>query len=173
LISGSRDHHLDGCYALADYHGAMRRVLHRLKYERALKYDAACRNLLEQFPWPQRLAPVNLVVPVPLSAQRLAQRGFNQTEAIFRPWAEANWLWQDALERIRPTEAQWSLSRQERIMNLKRAFRVKDSFCVTHKHILLVDDIYTTGVTLDECAAALKRKGAASVTGLVMASGAV
>ena len=63
------------------------------------------------------------------------------------------------------------LSRQERSTNVKRAFEVKGSFSASQKHILLVDDIYTTGMTMEACAKALKEKGAASVTGLVIASG--
>ncbi len=171
LLAGSRERGLQGCYCLADYRGPMRHVLQGIKFNKALKYDAACQYLLERFPWRDQLEPVHLVVPVPLSAQRLAQRGYNQAEVIFRPWSEAYWPWGDVLYRSRPTKPQWGLNREERQRNIKRAFQVGDSFRIQGKHILLVDDIYTTGATMKECAQTLHKSGAASVTGLVVASG--
>lgn len=164
--------HLDGCYCLADYRGAMRHILHRIKYNGDLKYDKACQTLLYQFPWMKRLSAIDMVMPVPLFPEKEKSRGFNQAALIFQPWAETYWPWCDGLQRVRMTEAQWQLARQERKSNVKRAFEVKDSVSVSGKHILVVDDIYTTGITLDACARALKEKKAASVTGLVIASGA-
>ena len=76
------------------------------------------------------------------------------------------------LQRLRPTKVQWQLRRDERTENVHDAFAVKETIDVDKKHILLVDDIFTTGATLEACAHALKQKGAASVTGLVIASGA-
>ena len=76
------------------------------------------------------------------------------------------------LQRLRPTKVQWQLRRDERTENVHNAFAVKETIDVDKKHILLVDDIFTTGATLEACAHALKQKGAASVTGLVIASGA-
>lgn len=173
MINGSRlKGGLDGCYCLADYNGAVRRLLQRLKYDRALRYEEACRYLLDRFPWYQRLSSVDRIVPVPLSEQRLRERGYNQSEVIFRAWAEAYGPWEDMLCRVRPTRPQWGLSREERRRNIKRAFRVKDSFCPARGRVLLVDDIYTTGVTMHECAGVLKKNGASQVTGLVIASGA-
>ena len=76
------------------------------------------------------------------------------------------------MQRLRPTKVQWQLRRDERTENVHDAFAVKETIDVGKKHILLVDDIFTTGATLEACAHALKQKGAASVTGLVIASGA-
>jgi ComF family protein len=104
--------------------------------------------------------------------KKLQRRGFNQAEALFRDWASARWTWCDALQRLRPTKVQWQLRRDERTENVHDAFAVKETIDVDKKHILLVDDIFTTGATLEACAHALKQKGAASVTGLVIASGA-
>ena len=172
MINESRQDGLDGCYCLTDYRGPIRHVLQDIKFNKALKYDAACHYLLRRFPWQKRLSGIDMVVPVPLSKERLAKRRYNQTELIFRPWAETYWLWADALERTRNTKPQWGLTKDERMDNIKRAFRVDGSFFITGKHILLVDDIYTTGATMKTGAAALKDKGAATVTGLVIASGA-
>jgi len=175
MISGShKAGKLDGCYALTSYSGDMKKILRTLKYNRALKYEKGCQYILEAFPWQDRLATIDAVVPVPLSARRMHKRGYNQTEVIFRPWVERYGCWEDLLARVRSTEAQWHLNKQQREENLKRAFEIrKDSFCVIGTHLLLVDDIYTTGATLQECAYILKQKGAASVTGLVISSGAL
>lgn len=172
LLNGSR-RQLDGCYSLTDYRGPIRRVLQRLKFEQKLSYEAACQYLLARFPWPEELKAAQLVVPVPLSQERLRKRGYNQSEIIFRPWAETFSVWTDALQRLRETEAQWTLDKREREANLKRAFSIVYGCPVRGRHILLVDDIYTTGATMEECARALKKGGAASVKGVVIASGAV
>lgn len=164
---------LDACYCLCDYRGPVRTMLQRLKYDRAVKYERASFELLTQFPWMERLQHIHYAVPVPLAPEKERQRGFNQAEVLFRAWAEKHWLWRSGLQRVRPTQAQWHLDKAGRADNVKRAFEVKGSFDIQNKHILLVDDIYTTGTTMEACAQALKKKGAAGVTGLVIASGAL
>ncbi len=119
---------LDGCYCLVDYRGAVRHVLHDLKYNGAKRQAAACQSFLRQFPWMPRLKQTDVVMPVPLAPEKYKERGFNQTELIFRPWAETCWQWADGLQRIRHTDAQWQLSRQERSTNVKRGCRTKQ-FC--------------------------------------------
>ncbi len=172
MLSGSRTAYLDGCYCLCDYGGSIRHIIHSLKYDGALQYENACRYLLEQFPWPERLSGLNGVVPVPLAPDKERMRGFNQAEIIFKKWAESILPWEDVLQRVRSTPSQWQLERGKRTENVSRAFEVKGSAHVAGKHMLLVDDIFTTGATMNACALALKQKGAAGVTGLVLASGA-
>lgn len=164
--------YLDGCYALTDYHGSARRILHDLKYRGKESRAASCQYFLARFPWQERLQAVDFVVPVPLSPEKKEKRGYNQVDLIFQPWAEKHWSWQDILQRRRLTQSQWRLKREERQHNVQHAFSVRPGVDVAGKHILLVDDIFTTGATLDACAQALKQKKAASVTGLVIASGA-
>lgn len=174
MLNGSRKRlGLDGCYALADYDGAVRRAVSRLKYHGKLHYGDAFFYMLECFPWPERLTACDVIVPVPLYPAKEKKRGFNQNDIIFKPWAESHGLvWMPALQRVRPTASQWSLQKAERQENIKRAFACQHSFGRMAEHILLVDDIYTTGVTMQTCAAILKRKGARTVTGLVIASSA-
>lgn len=167
---GSR---LAACYCLCDYRGPVRTMLQRLKYDGAVRYEQAAEELLTQFPWPEQLGHIDCVVPVPLAPEKERKRGFNQSEVLFRSWAERCWPWKNCLQRVRSTQAQWHLDKADRADNVKRAFEVKGSFDVRGKHILLVDDIYTTGTTMEACAYALHKKGAASVTGFVIASGAL
>ncbi|MDQ0218424.1 ComF family protein [Peribacillus cavernae] len=106
----------------------------------------------------------DLVIPIPLSDERLKERGFNQAEAIA---ATATLETFDALLRIH-TEKQSKKSRKERI-SLAQVFQVKDTKLVDGKKILLIDDIYTTGSTLRHAAKALKQSGATEITSLTLA----
>ncbi|HEX4963638.1 MAG TPA: ComF family protein [Thermoanaerobaculia bacterium] len=110
------------------------------------------------------------VVPVPLHWRRRLARGYNQAERIARPLAGILGLpFVHALSRSRATPPQSRLGRTRRLANLRRAFRVPRPQEVRGLHLLLVDDVATTGATLDAAAETLKRAGAAAVTALVVA----
>lgn len=115
-----------------------------------------------------RLAGCDQAVPVPLHWRRRLARGYNQAERIARPLAGRLGLpCVQALARHRATPPQSLLGREERLANLRKAFHVPRPDRVRGLHILLVDDVATTGATLDAAAAALKKAGAAAVTALV------
>ena len=105
------------------------------------------------------MSPDALVIPVPVSADRRAERGFNQVELLFGDWSRQQGLEWDAgtLLRRRPTTPQWELDRTQRRENIKGAFFVNAPATVQDRHILLVDDIVTTGRTLEECAGVLRQ----------------
>lgn len=113
-----------------------------------------------------------LVVPIPLHRSKHAQRGFNQARALAREALVAlrrthpQWrlsLAPTTLMRLRPTESQAGLTPRQRRLNVKGAFSVSDPAAVTMKHVLLIDDILTTGATARAAADAVRRAGAASV----------
>ncbi len=114
---------------------------------------------------------IDLIVPVPLHWRRLLMRRFNQSAllgfALSRtlnvPCLPA------ALKRTRYTTPQMRLARAERLKNVRNAFAVPDAASVNGKHVLLVDDVVTTGATVAACAATLKKAGAASVHVLALA----
>jgi ComF family protein len=114
---------------------------------------------------------IDLVVPVPLSADRHRARGFNQAEILARPlsadhgWAMAT----DVVERTRETRQQTELPARERLHNVAGAFAVSRPEAVAGKRVLLVDDVCTTGATLAACAAPLLQAGAEGVWGIVVA----
>jgi ComF family protein len=116
-----------------------------------------------------RGARVDWIVPVPLSAARLRARGFNQALEIARPLATATGCRLAPLlaERGRDTPPQLELPREERARNVRGAFRCGER--LERAEIALVDDVMTTGATLDELAATLKRAGAARVVNWVVA----
>ena len=115
-----------------------------------------------------------IVVPVPLFAEKEKERGGNQTEMIFREWLTAQgWTWRNALVRARATAPQYGLSAPQRVENIKGAFSLTDDSYeeeITGKSVLLVDDIFTTGATIAECARVLRKAGAAEIVAWTLAS---
>jgi ComF family protein len=114
-----------------------------------------------------------LMIAVPLGQRRLAERGFNQALEIAKPLARALGMKLDAhaVMRRRDTVAQSLLHPDERHKNLRDAFAISSSAAerIRERHIAVVDDVMTTGETLNALAVLLKRTGAASVTNLVLA----
>ncbi len=154
--------------------GLVREFIHRFKYDRDffLRHplaDWAAEGLRDD-----RLTrqPFDALVPVPLHPARRREREFNQADALAGLLAiPARVPVLRALERIRYTTTQTRLDRQERMENLRGAFRVRHRIPVQTRHLLLVDDVFTTGSTVDECARVLLQAGAASVRALTVARG--
>jgi ComF family protein len=152
----------------------MKAAIHALKYDRL--HPAARglgRMLAEAIAQLAQEAPAEmLVVPVPLHRSKYAQRGFNQARSLaayalgFLRKSHPHWrltLASSTLMRLRATESQAGLTSRQRRLNVRGAFTVSDPSAVTLKHILLIDDIFTTGATARSAAQALLRAGAASV----------
>ena len=166
--------HVDRCCVLAGYDGAVRALLHGLKFERR-RSDAAPLAWLLSMADEAELSDLNLTgamaVPVPLSALRREERGFNQVELIFAAWCKQQGLdWQDnLLLRRRHTAPQWQLDRKLRQQNINGAFFCNAPEHIRHRSVLLLDDIVTTGATLEQCALTLRQAGVASVQALCLA----
>lgn len=161
------------------FEGPLREAVHALKYNRRRTVAAPlAEHMARQLSGHVRTlraasnARQMLLCPVPLHASRLADRGFNQSAELARTLAE-QWgldcLPADALQRVRITEKQVELDQAARQANVAGAFAVMDATMVTGSVILLVDDVCTTGATLDECARALLSGGAAVVYGVTLA----
>jgi ComF family protein len=113
-----------------------------------------------------------LIVPVPLHARRLRERGYNQAALLARRLAAiaAMPLDEHALVRVRATGSQVEThSRDERLENMREAFVCPDASRVAGRDIILVDDVCTTGATLDDCARALRVAGVGSIHAIVLA----
>jgi ComF family protein len=152
----------------------MKAAIHALKYDRL--HPAARglgRMLAEAIAQLAQEAPAEmLVVPVPLHRSKYSQRGFNQARSLatyalgYLRKSHPHWrltLASSTLMRLRATESQAGLTSRQRRLNVRGAFTVSDPSAVTLKHILLIDDIFTTGATARSAAQALLRAGAASV----------
>ena len=122
---------------------------------------------------------IDLIVPVPLHSKKLRMRGFNPSFLLVKDWVHAAKFLNvrlpdipvgvNVLARRRWTEPQTGLGRKERLANIKNAFNISDGSKITGKRILLVDDVYTTGATVNECAKVLLKGGAGHVDVLTLA----
>ncbi len=154
--------------------GVVRELIHRLKYGGEVWLAAPLSNFLAWGFRDPRLSVCcfDMVVPVPLHPLRKRERGFNQAELLGRRLAKQHGLsFCDALERVRYTVTQTHFDRHRRMQNLRDAFALRRHVLVEGKDLLLVDDVLTTGSTLDECARVLLRAGAQSVRALTVARG--
>lgn len=113
----------------------------------------------------------DLIVPVPLHKKRLLYRGFNQSEILAQILCQKfSWpLAINILKRIKSTRSQTDLNSQDRQENIKDAFKVINSKLIKNKNIVLVDDVFTTGATLEEAAKTLKKAGAKTVWAITLA----
>lgn len=153
----------------AKYGGVAQTMIAAIKFHRRIGLVAYLSDFLiiRIKDWGQQF---DLVMPVPLSHQRKRQRGYNQANWIAKPIAQALQLpyQQKALKRIRDTHSQVGLHAAERRINMADAFQADERIC-QDKTILIIDDIATTGATLNECAKALKSAGASLVFAFTMA----
>jgi ComF family protein len=154
------------------YAGVVRERIHQLKFGGTLHWLPALVALLAEAVKPGDAATqVDMILPVPLHQQRLRQRGFNQAGLMAREFGRAHSIPVrfGVLVRHRATLPQTRLGRRERLENVRGAFTVARPEAVRGRSLLLVDDVYTTGTTLSECAKVLKRKGAQAVYALTVA----
>ena len=158
--------------AYGSYEGGLRELIHLLKYEQVRPAAGVLGRMLREAIAdlePSFRAAEILVVPVPLYSRKLRQRGFNQSEVIVRaalklvPPKDRLTLDAGALERRRETQSQTGLTRHQRRENIRGAFVVAKPQKVKGREILLVDDVFTTGTTVSECARILRRAGASKV----------
>lgn len=158
--------------SFAEYDSTMQRVMTLLKYSPAAPLGSWLARQVEPIIGAEPfLRKVNWVVPVPLDSTRLRQRGYNQAELIARPLANRLELplATDLLRRLRPRPARQKLTRRERWETVRGAFEAGPAGRVDRSHILLVDDVMTSGATLDACAKALRSRGAEAVYAVTVA----
>jgi ComF family protein len=162
---------LDACHAAVTYEFPWSALIAQYKFNGQAGWARSFATLMRSAPWIEpALDEADLVVPMPLSRQRLAERGFNQALLLARSLA-AEKTEENLLLRVRHTAAQMALDRKDRIGNVKGAFAVEplSATKVRGRCIVLVDDVMTTGASLFTAAQALRLAGAARITAVVMA----
>jgi ComF family protein len=170
----------DQARAVALYAPGFMELLQQLKYRGKIQLAGPLgRLLLTAFMsyWPKD--HFDLVMPVPLHKKKMRQRGFNQALLLIDKWgrfAERSYgcrfelpVDRTTLVRTKPTASQTGLGRTARRQNIKNAFKVTAPWEIDAKRILLVDDVYTTGATVGECAWVLMKAGAQRVDVLTLA----
>lgn len=160
----------DASWPAFAWRGPIERLVHRFKFQRDLAAGRVLAGLMAR-----RLAAMaaprpDLIVPVPLHPRRRLWRGFNQSEMLARDLGRhfGGLPWYNALRRRRATAAQSELPADRRSGNVRNAF-VLHRLPPGTRHVALLDDVMTTGATLDECARVLKRAGAERVDVWVVA----
>lgn len=159
-----RKHVFDHGYALYDYQ-SMRKSIYRFKYHGRCEYARFyAEDLYEKLKEEIRLMGADSIVPVPIHASKLRDRGYNQAELIASELSRLTGIpmYPNLVKRVKKTVPQKELDLQERQNNLKKAFNISSDVVKLNKTIL-VDDIYTTGSTLDAVALELKRHGVGTV----------
>lgn len=166
------DQGVDRARAAALHEGLLRQGIHLLKYDNRTDLAPLLARYLvaavQWTDWPVQVAQIDLVVPVPLHARRLAERGYNQAELLAETFCRMTGLClgADVVMRVRHTESQVGKVATERRANVAEAFLAEPIAGMT---CLLIDDVCTTGATLNATADALKAAGAPMVLGLTLA----
>jgi ComF family protein len=161
-----RTMHFDAAVAAYRGRAIVRQIIHDFKYRRQIHLRHLVARWLCAALDDERLRgrQFDIIVPVPLHPARLRERGFNQASLLAELLgARISIPSKPLLQRIRYTTTQTALDRAERMENLHNAFRLRKNADVRGLHVLLIDDVLTTGSTLSECARVLKRAGAISV----------
>ncbi len=162
---------LDTCLSAVSYDFPWAGLITHYKFGHAPGWSAALALLMRSAPWVEpALEQADVVLPMPLSVQRLRERGFNQSLELARQLAPAK-VRHDVLLRIRHTPPQSALPRAERLRNVQAAFAVEPMLAhlVRQRRVVLVDDVMTSGASLYAAAQALRQAGAAHITGVVLA----
>ena len=165
----STERHFDKVYSCVKYEGGATTLIYKFKY-------GLCKHiarsiypfLFDKFINSDLKENVDFITCVPISKERLKKRGFNQSELLCEMLAKDFKIDCDSklLTRVKNTLSQAGLTKEQRLKNLKSAFALENQEKIKGKNILIVDDICTTGATLDEIAKLLKKKGAGRVYGL-------
>lgn len=145
-------------------------LIHQFKYENTFALGQILADIMGQA-WPHWQQPIERIIPIPLHKERYRQRGYNQSELLARWLARQLQIPLDTnvLQRIRYTQPQVQLSTKERHLNVADAFAVSDNGHIQGQHLLLIDDVFTTGATLSAATRVLLEAGAGAVSGYCLA----
>lgn len=142
-------------------------LMHNLKYNGKTDVGITLGKLMgDRLKTGAKYTGIDLIIPVPLHEQKFRKRGYNQSSFIAEGVASAMEIpfSEDTLIRCVATDSQTKKSRYTRYENMKSVFKVSDASAIMDKHVLLIDDVITTGATLEACANELLERGAAKVS---------
>ncbi|MFZ0391509.1 MAG: phosphoribosyltransferase family protein [Calditrichia bacterium] len=164
--------YLDKIFVCLEFEETVQNVIHHIKYRKMnrLAEQFSCRafSYLEE---KDELQQADLCIPVPLHPRREKERGYNQSDHVAEGFFSSRIpIFKQGILRQKATVSQTNLDREARMQNVAEAFVVREPDQVKGKKIVLVDDVVTTGATLNECARELKKSGAAAVFALTLAT---
>lgn len=167
--------YLDGVFAAFYYENGIETAIHNMKFKNHPKLAQSMGILLYEELIKQESVPdIDYIVPIPMHPKKKRQRGYNQSELVAKETARflGKEVRTDILLKIMNTRPQSLLKREDRLSNLERAFVVNDDIFkdnISKKKILLIDDVLTTGTTINTCAKILKDNGFEFVYAFVIA----
>ena len=185
-------HYVDDVCVLAEYRGGLKSMIYDVKFNEKKEQSKGAAPFLASYNFYMKYNEFNIVnsncktvydyiVPVPSSETKKKKRGYNQVDLFFKKWAyllekidNRYFKWLDCIYKFDTSNDMWALTNKERHQNIDDAFVIKAEFkdiVVSQKSILIVDDIYTTGATIEAVAKVLKSYNPSRVDGLTLASG--
>ena len=172
IVIRSKNNYFEELISIFKYEGLIREKIIQYKFQdKSYIYNTFAKIILKNEKVCGLLKKYDIIIPVPIHKKRKAQRGYNQTQLIASKISKyvGIKLCDDVLIKSKNTIAQSKLNKNKRKQNLKGAFRVLDLEKIQGKNILLFDDIFTTGSTVNECSKILKKAGAKTVGVLTIA----
>lgn len=161
-------------YSACLYEGILKELLHEFKYNKNMQAGNTLSAILLKF-FEENLFEKNFdfIVPIPLFAAKEREREFNQAEILARPISKKFLitLSKSILVKFKPTPSQTTLTKEKRFLSQKDVFKVLHPEAFYKKKLLIIDDIMTTGATINEAARTLKKSGAQDVYGLTLIRG--
>ncbi len=174
LSCSKKDLQFDRAFSPCVYTGVVKKLIHEFKY-RGKDYlskplSAIMSDFIREYALP--IEDLDLIIPVPLHRSKAREREFNQALLLADCLGETfhKQVVGEALKRHKQTKTQTTLKEELRFLNVKESFSVKDPRAIRNKHILLVDDVLTTGATSSEAAKTLKSAGAGLVFVITLAN---
>lgn len=185
-------HYVDDVCVLAEYRGGLKSMIYDVKFNEKKEQSKGAAPFLASYNFYMKYNEFNIVngncktvydyiVPVPSSETKKKKRGYNQVDLFFKKWAyllgridKRYFKWLDCIYKFDTSNDMWALTNKERHQNIDDAFVIKAEFkdiVISQKRILIVDDIYTTGATIEAVAKVLKLYNPSRVDGLTLASG--
>ena len=185
-------HYVDDVCVLAEYRGGLKSMIYDVKFNEKKEQSKGAAPFLASYNFYMRYDEFNIVngncktvydyiVPVPSSALKKKQRGYNQVDLFFKKWAyslgtidKRYFLWLDCIYKFDTSNDMWALSNKERHQNIDDAFVIGADYKdieLANKRVLIVDDIYTTGATIEAVAKVLRLYKPGKLDALTLASG--
>ena len=165
-ITKTKGKYFDYLFSALKYENAVREKIIKYKFnEKSYLYKTFAKIIIKNKKIYRFLKLYDIIISVPMHKHKKSVRGYNQSELIAREIAKQMELKfeKDILVKQRKTEVQSTLTKTQRIKNVKGVFFITDFTKVRGKKVILVDDIYTTGSTVNECSKVLKRAGAKEI----------
>lgn len=168
-----RNHHLNGLIAACYFNEPIKKLIYQYKYRKARDISKLLSRIIIEKITGHKIAEKEntIVVPIPLHPLSKTKRGFNQAQLIAKDVStklKLNYQ-PEIIKRVKLTKTQAKLTREERKENIKDAFSLTNKINLKNKDIILIDDVFTTGATLEEAARTVKKATARQVWGCVVA----